>query len=67
MSDHRNTDDDGGISRTINCIDVLIDKPGDTTVRPSRPSLRANAERLKRRIVELNPPKTPENEPKNTQ
>lgn len=42
-------DNDGGSFMTINCVDVWIDKPGDTTVRPIRPSLleRAKAERAK--------------------
>jgi hypothetical protein len=31
--------DDGGTFKTINCVDVWIDGPGDLTVRPIRPSL----------------------------
>ncbi len=40
---------DGGSFKTINCVDVWFDEPGDTTVRPIRPSLmeHAKAERAK--------------------
>ena len=42
-------DDDGGSFKTIDCVDVFIDGPGDHTVRPIRPSLleHAKAERAK--------------------
>jgi hypothetical protein len=35
----KSNDYDGGSFETINCVDVWIDKPGDSTVRPIRPSL----------------------------
>jgi hypothetical protein len=44
-----NTPSEGGTFKTINCVDLFIDDPGDTTVRPMDPSLleRVKAERAK--------------------
>jgi hypothetical protein len=33
----------GEFSHSFNCVDVYMDEPGDTTVRPCRPSMLAHA------------------------
>ncbi len=43
--------DDGGVFVTTNCVDVWIDEPGDTTIRPIPPGpLLEHAKALRAKI-----------------
>jgi hypothetical protein len=53
----------GGAFKTVNCVDVWIDEPGDKTVRPVSPALLEHLKAERAKVYGSREPDPPGNKP----